>query len=85
MEDVIFPRPAVSRILIEKFVEARLHTDHETKGSEWIALERRYVGFQAQPYYVVFDPKTRKPLRIRNFTEDEPALLRFLLGERAGP
>ena len=85
MEEDIFPRPAVRRVLTEKFVEARLHTDHPARAEEWIALERGYIGYQAQAYYVIVDPVTRKMLRHTNFTldfrDDEQLFVRFLLGE----
>ena len=85
MEEEIFPRPAVRRVLTEKFVEARLHTDHPEHGEKWIALERGYIGYHAQAHYVLVDPATRKKLRSINFSldfrDDEQLFVRFLLGE----
>lgn len=85
MEENYFRRPAVSRILSEKYVEARLHTDHEELGEKWVELERRYVGYSAQAMYVVFDPVSRKALRMRSFPQGdvEATMIRFLEGRRA--
>ncbi len=88
MEETVFPRPAVRRILTEKYVEARLHSDHAEKGEEWQALERRYVGYVANPYFVVFDPETRQPLRRRGFPMDDKKrdeiMVHFLEGKKGG-
>ena len=32
MEEKVFPDPAVAAVLSEKFIEARIHTDHDEKG-----------------------------------------------------
>jgi len=72
MEEEVFPHPAVRRILKEKFVEARLHTDHPSLGEKWIALESQssWVGYHAQSTYVVIDPKTRAVVRWSEFKTD---------------
>ncbi len=68
MEQSVFPRPAVSRVLAEKFIEARLHTDHETLGDKWSDLEREYIGYAGQSIYLVVDPKQPKVmLRMTNY------------------
>lgn len=68
MEEDVFPHPAVSRILTAKFVEARLHTDHETLGEKWIEIERGYIGYSAQSMYLIVDPnEPSKLLRSTNY------------------
>jgi hypothetical protein len=85
LEEDVLPRPAVSRVLSEKFIEARMHTDHPSKGDSFVALERGYIGYQAQATYLIIDPKTRKMLRTTAFTldfkSDEQLFVHFLLGE----
>ena len=85
LEEDVLPRPAVRRVLAEKFIEARMHTDHKEKGESFIELERGYIGYHAQATYLVIDPKTRKMLRTTAFTldfkDDEQLFVRFLLGQ----
>ncbi|MBL8840176.1 MAG: hypothetical protein JNL90_01470 [Planctomycetes bacterium] len=69
MEEEIFPHPAVRRVLTEKFIESRLHTDHDTLGEKWIEIERGYIGYHSQSYYIVIDPKTRTMLRHTEFND----------------
>ena len=70
MEEEVFPQPAVRRILESKFVEARLHTDHDTLGEKWIEIERAWIGYHSQSTYFVIDPKTRKVARWTEFKTD---------------
>ena len=39
MEENVFPDPAVAEVLDSKFIEARIHTDHEEKGEANRALQ----------------------------------------------
>ena len=54
MELNLFRRPAVARVLEERFVEARLHTDHD----EYARLQLEMTGSLALPIYLVIDPET---------------------------
>ncbi len=77
MEEEIFPHPAVRRAFKAGFIEARLHTDHDTLGEKWIEIERGYIGYHAQSYYIAIDPKTRKLIRHTSFDQkfkDDPQL-----------
>ena len=58
MEEKVFRLPAVAGVLEERFVEARLHTDHARKGKENRARQQEMTGSIAQPIYLVIDPKT---------------------------
>ena len=81
LEENLFPRPAVRRTLQEKFVQLWIHSDHPEMAEQNMALQRSYIGFVANPYLVIIDPKTRKELRRREWPMDEAELLRFLRGE----
>jgi hypothetical protein len=76
MEQTVFQRPAVSRVLSGKFIEARLHTDHETLGDKWSGLEKEFIGYTGQSIYLVVDPERPKVmLRMTNYDpgyNDEP-------------
>lgn len=60
MEQKVFPRPAVADLLEKNFIEARIHTDHATKGKEHQALSLKLAGALANPQYVIVDPVTMK-------------------------
>ncbi|MCY3001611.1 MAG: protein-disulfide reductase DsbD family protein [Planctomycetota bacterium] len=65
MELNIFPRPHVQDVLREHYVEARIHVDDfSTPGSIERAtkLQDEIAGARATPYYLAFDPVTRKVL-----------------------
>ena len=58
MEDDVFPSTAVAELLENNYVEARIHTDHQSKGEAQRALQLEMVGVVAAPYYVIVDPTT---------------------------
>lgn len=63
MELDIFHRPAVGGILRESYVEARLHVDdfaHPEVIEATIKLQDELAGARATPYYLIYDPATRK-------------------------
>jgi hypothetical protein len=72
--------PAVKREL-ENFVEVWLHFDHLEKGAENRERQNEILGFQANPYWVIYDPATKKPLRKQAFTMLVDDFLKFLRGE----
>lgn len=81
MEENLLPRPAVRRELSDRYIEAWLHSDHETKGEMWQQLQRDYIGYVSNPYFIVIDPKDRHAIREHAYTMDEADFLRFLRGE----
>ena len=58
MEEKVFPDPAVAAVLSEKFIEARLHTDHDKKGEENRARQLEMTNSVAQPIYLLLDPES---------------------------
>jgi hypothetical protein len=78
MEENLFPRPAVRRLLQEKFVQAWIHSDHPEKAEENKALQRRYMGFVANPVLITIDPTTRKEIDRKQWPMDEAELIHFL-------
>ena len=72
--------PAVKREL-ENFVEVWLHFDHLEKGAENIKRQEEILGFQSNPYWVIYDPATKKALRKRAFTMLVEEFLEFLRGK----
>ena len=54
MEVSIFP---TVRAELARFVEVRLHTDDETHGEKFQALQKRLVGHLSLPTFVVVDPE----------------------------
>jgi len=60
MERKVFPDPAVATVLTNKFVEARIHTDHEDQGKANRALQLDMTQSRAQPIYLILDPATGK-------------------------
>ena len=52
-----------------------------TVGAKWSYLQSHKFGANAQPYYVILDPATARPLSgSRAYDEDIPAYLQFLNG-----
>jgi len=50
-----------------------------TVGDKWSYLERLKIGANTQPFYVLLDPATGKPLNVlRSYDEDIPAYIDFL-------
>ena len=79
MEEKIFRLPDVFRILSEKFVEARLHTDGRAHIERIRALQAELTGSVATPIYVVQDPQTLAVLGVfEGATFDEGEFARFL-------
>jgi hypothetical protein len=72
--------PAVKREL-ENFVELWLHYDHLEKGAENRERQNEILGFQTNPYWVIYDPATKKTLRKQAFTMIVEDFLKFLRGE----
>jgi len=60
MEMKVFPAPAVAAVLNKKYVEARIHTDHEELGEENRARQLVMTNSVAQPIYLLVDPKDVK-------------------------
>lgn len=59
----MFPRPAVRRVLEERYVEARLHTDGDANIDRILEVRDRFAdGNVANPYYVIVDPRTNQRL-----------------------
>ena len=65
---------------LRNFVVVWLHFDKE-KGPENIARQKEILGFQANPYWVIYDPVAKKTLRKRAFTLSADVFLGFLKGE----
>ena len=50
-----------------------------TIGDKWSYLERTKIGANTQPFYVLLDPATGKPLNgLRSYDEDIDAYIKFL-------
>ena len=63
MENGVFQDPAVAGLLAEGFVEARLHVDGtEQKHKDYLAKHQEQNGTTTRPYFVVWNPKTDKPV-----------------------
>lgn len=60
MEEGVFRDPAVAGTLEERYVEARLHTDHPERGDEQTELQLAMTQSLAQPIYVVIDPRSEE-------------------------
>ena len=64
MESTIFPQPAVAGEL-QRFVEARLHTDHagnpELNGKHK-ALQEQLIKSRSLPSYAILDPTSGRPV-----------------------
>ena len=72
--------PAVKGEL-ENFVELWLHFDHHLKGAENVERQEEILGFQSNPYWVIYDPATKKTLRKQAFTMIVEDFLKFLRGD----
>lgn len=69
MEDKVFPSPAVAGLMKQFVVESRQHTDAQNiLTDEQFANNRKdqaaIAGTKANPYFVVFDPKTGEKLGV---------------------
>jgi hypothetical protein len=73
--------PRIRSLLAEKFVELWLHTDGKVKGAEFLALEQRYLGINASPYWMIVDPQNLELQRQQQYTMDPEEFLAFLRGE----
>ena len=58
MEEKVFPDPAVAVVLSEKYVEARIHTDHDELGEVNRARQLEMTSSVAQPIYLLLDPES---------------------------
>jgi hypothetical protein len=81
MEEKIFPRPAVAAEL-EKYVEARLHTDGGPRETENQELQRTMAGSVANPIYVIVDPRTGEKLRVKAGFMTAERFIEFLRGTK---
>ena len=86
MEEGIFPLPAVAGELKEKFIEARLHTDGESRLDEKTnarnkQLQEEMTKSKANPYFVIYDPVNGKVLRKKAGMLFESKFLEFLRGK----
>ena len=79
MEEKIFPRPAVAAEL-QKYVEARLHTDGGPREEENQELQKKMTGSVANPIYVIVDPRTGEPLRVKAGFMPADRFIEFLRG-----
>ena len=62
MEEKVFPDPAVAEVLSEKFIEARIHTDHDELGEANRARQLEMTNSVAQPIYLLLDPENKEVL-----------------------
>lgn len=65
MEESIFPLPAVAKELERNYIEARLHTDSQGQLSPAVdeknkRLQQEMTNSKANPYFVIYDPKSEK-------------------------
>ena len=78
MEEKIFRNPAVAGVL-NKYVEARLHTDGKVNIDRILELQQDLAGSVATPIYVVVDPVgERKRLTFEGATFDADVFRKFL-------
>lgn len=85
MEGSVFPLPAVAGELHENYVEARLHTDGEDRLPPEVdarnkELQRTMTKSSANPYFVIYDPKTGQVLRKKGGMLFEREFLKLLRG-----
>ena len=79
MEEKTFRLPDVFRILNERFVEARLHTDGEAHIQRIQEVQEELTGSVATPIYVVQDPETGEVLGVfEGATFDDGEFREFL-------
>ena len=71
MEEKVFPDPAVAEILSEKFIEARIHTDHDELGEANRARQLEMTNSVAQPIYLLLDPENKEAERLRRKAHDD--------------
>ena len=62
MEGKVFPSPRIARVLRDKFVEARLHTDGNTNIERIEEVQTELARTVAQPTFVIQDPTTKRVL-----------------------
>ena len=62
MEKKVFPDPAVAEVLSNKFIEARIHTDHDKQGEANRARQLEMTNSVAQPIYLLLDPENKEVL-----------------------
>ena len=79
MEEKVFPRPAVAAEL-EKYVEARLHTDGGPREQENKDLQKSMTGSLANPIYAIVDTKTGRKLRVKAGLMSTETFVAFLRG-----
>ena len=70
MELSIFPLPAVAEILEKHYIEVRLHTDNAERLEPKVyaqnkKLQKEMTNSEANPYFVLYDPKTGKIVKKR--------------------
>lgn len=85
MEEGIFPLPAVAGELKSKFIEARLHTDGESRldaqtNARNKGLQSEMTQSKANPYFVIYDPVEGRVLRKKAGMLFESRFLEFLRG-----
>jgi hypothetical protein len=61
VEENVFPSSAVAGLLGPRFVEARIHTDHDEYKQQWRQLQYDYTAKSGQPspsnpIYMIVDP-----------------------------
>lgn len=84
MEEKIFRLPAVAAEL-DRLIEARLHTDGTRNLERILALQQRFTGVQANPFYVLLDPASETIVaRFGGATRDDAVFAEFLR-QRAAP
>jgi hypothetical protein len=65
---------------LRNFVVVWLHFDKIEKGAENRERQNEILGFQSNPYWVIYDPVAKKALRKRAFTLSADVFLDFLKG-----
>ena len=84
----MFPKESFRDVLVDRYVEARLHNDEFKEGTNTLTdravaireLQEELVGHFALPYYMVMDPETREILGEHTLAliDQEAKLLDFL-------
>ena len=86
MEESVFPSPAVAGLLGPRFIEARIHTDHDEYKQQWRQLQYEYTAKSGQPspsnpIYMVVDPASGEVLaRMDGYNGFGPAQMLDFLG-----
>jgi thiol:disulfide interchange protein DsbD len=64
MEGKVFPSPRIAKLLQDRFIEARLHTDGDDEAvvERIEKLQTELAGTVALPTYVIQDPATKRVL-----------------------